>query len=110
MSMDELLSQYDQYNAEHTCKMYEVFAYAREKCPIFWANAAPGYWIVSRYEDAKKVLYDTVTFSNRDGVTIHGNGSLPALPAATDPPEHTVYRNLLKPELFSIGVCPKLKR
>ncbi|MDQ2650718.1 MAG: cytochrome P450 [Actinomycetota bacterium] len=91
------LTAYDQYDRDDVQTMYETFAHARSSCPVFRTNAEPGYWIVARYADAKKVLLDPSTFSNRDGVTIHGVGSIKPLPAASDPPLTQVYRDLLKP-------------
>lgn len=97
MVADDVLARYDQYNAEHVQQMHETFAHARSACPVFRTEADPGYWIVTRYADAKDVLLDPATFSNRDGVTIHGVGALKPLPAASDPPLTQAYRDLLKP-------------
>ena len=66
----ELLGTFDQYDPAHVRVMHEVLAHARRECPVFHTEAAPGYWVVSRYADAKKILFDTATFSNRNGVTI----------------------------------------
>jgi cytochrome P450 len=93
----KLLSQFDQYDPAHIQVMHEVFAHARRECPVFRTSAEPGYWVVSRFADAKAILLDTTTFSNRDGVTIHGVGEPRPLPAASDPPLHKQYRNLLRP-------------
>lgn len=93
----ELLSTFDQYDPEHVRVMHEVLGYARNRCPIFHTSAEPGYWIVSRYADAKTILFDTETFSNRNGVTVHGISEPRPLPAASDPPLHKQYRDILRP-------------
>jgi cytochrome P450 len=92
-----LLSTFDQYDPEHVAVMHEVLAHARAECPVFRTSAEPGYWIVSRYADAKAILFDTETFSNRNGVTVHGVSEPRPLPAASDPPLHKQYRDLLRP-------------
>lgn len=92
-----LLDGYDQYDPAHVRVMHEVLAHARRECPVFRTSAAPGYWVVSRYADAKTVLFDTDTFSNRNGVTVHGISEPRPLPAASDPPLHKQYRDILRP-------------
>jgi cytochrome P450 len=100
MSSHETLKKYDQYDPAQTQEMYETFTYAREKCPVFHSGAGKGFWVVTRYDDAKTVLMNPAIYSSYDGVTLHGEGDIPALPAASDPPEHTEYRNLLQPLLI----------
>lgn len=93
----DLLGDFDQYRPDHVRVMHEVLAHARDTCPIFRTSAEPGYWIVTRYADAKTVLFDTETFSNRNGVTVHGISEPRPLPAASDPPLHKQYRDILRP-------------
>lgn len=93
----QLLSTFDQYDPRHVQVMHEVLAHARDRCPIFRTTAEPGYWIVTRYADAKTILFDPETFSNRNGVTVHGISEPRPLPAASDPPLHKQYRDLLRP-------------
>jgi cytochrome P450 len=97
VNSSELLCNFDQYDPEHVQVMHEVLAHARRECPVFHTSAAPGYWVVTRYDDAKRILLDPATFSNRNGVTIHGVSEPIPLPAAADPPEHKHYRDLLRP-------------
>jgi len=92
-----LLGSFDQYDPEHVRVMHEVLAHARSRCPIFRTSAEPGYWVVTRYADAKTILFDTATFSNRNGVTVHGVSEPRPLPAASDPPRHKQYRDILRP-------------
>lgn len=95
--ISELIGTFDQYNPEHVQVMHEVFEHARRECPVFRTSAEPGYWVVTRYSDAKRILLDTETFSNSNGVTIHGVSEPIPLPAAADPPLHKGYRDLLRP-------------
>ncbi|GAA5149575.1 cytochrome P450 [Pseudonocardia eucalypti] len=97
MEPSELLSSFDQYDPAHVQVMHEVLAHARRECPVFHTTAEPGYWVVSRYADAKRILFDTAAFSNRNGVTVHGVGEPRPLPAAADPPLHKQYRDILRP-------------
>ncbi|MGV0794065.1 cytochrome P450 [Mycolicibacterium sp. XJ1819] len=95
--ISELLDGFDQYNPDHVQVMHDVFEHARRECPVFHTSAEPGYWVVTRYSDAKRILLDTETFSNRNGVTVHGVSEPIPLPAASDPPLHKCYRDLLRP-------------
>lgn len=100
----DLLSRYDQFDPAQTQFMHEMFSYAREQCPVFRAESGRGHWVVTRYDDGRKVLSDVKTFSNYDGITPHGEGMLPNLPAASDPPLHGQYRDLMRPFLGQPGI------
>jgi cytochrome P450 len=94
-STDDLLTSFDQFDPEHVVRMHEVMGLAREQCPVMHTDAAPGYYIVTRYDDVKEVLTDWETYSSRHGMSVHSMDALPALPAAADPPQHKQYRALL---------------
>ncbi|GAA5149603.1 cytochrome P450 [Pseudonocardia eucalypti] len=94
---DDVLRSFDHYSPEDNERMYEVTAYAREHCPVTFTSSEPGYWIVTRYADARRVLLDPVTFTNGEGVTVFPRDpSLPPdIPVGLDPPAHKEYRQLL---------------
>ena len=46
---------------------YPVYAAARAKAPVFFAEAY-GFWVVTRYEDVLAVLKDDETFSSADAL------------------------------------------
>lgn len=93
----ETLRSYDHYSPEHNDRMYEVTAYAREHCPVMFTRSEPGYWIVTRYDDARRVLLDPATFTSGEGVTVFPRDPNfpPDIPVGLDPPAHREYRQLL---------------
>ncbi len=94
---DATLAGYDHYSAEHNDRMHEVTRYARRHCPVMRTASAPGYWIVTRYDDARRVLLDPATFTSGEGVTVFPRDPAfpPDIPVGLDPPAHREYRQLL---------------
>ena len=88
---------------------HAFFAQLRRDEPIWWHDraGAPGFWVVTRYDDVAEVLAQPSTFVNRHGVTIEpsepaglpigeeerGQGAL----SYTDPPFHRPVRRVLAP-------------
>lgn len=86
---------------------YPVYAEARAKAPVFFADAY-GFWVVTRYEDVLAVLKDDATFSSTDAlrsstvelpaeveaVLAEGWPEMPVI-IDTDPPLHTRIRGLI---------------
>jgi cytochrome P450 len=93
----DTLRTFDHYSPEHNDRMYEVTAYAREQCPVMRTSCEPGYWIVTRYDDARRVLLDPATFTSGEGVTVFPRDPNfpPDIPVGLDPPAHREYRQLL---------------
>lgn len=67
----------------------------RSRCPV--AHSERLGWSLFRHAEVKQVLADPETFSNI--VSRH-----PSVPNGMDPPEHTVYRQALLPQLSSSQV------
>jgi len=60
----------------------------RNKCPV--AKSGPQKWWIFKHSDTEEILEDHETFSN--DVSSHLS-----VPNSMDPPEHTVYRELIDP-------------
>lgn len=60
----------------------------RRRCPVAYSQY--GYTSLFRHEDVLRVLKDHESFSN-------AVSRFPSVPNGMDPPEHTVYRNLIEP-------------
>jgi len=81
---------------------HDVFRWLRVHAPVLWnpQSDGPGFWALSKYEDAVRVYIDPVTFSSTRGTQLGGShargepggGKMLAL---TDPPRHTEVRKLL---------------
>jgi cytochrome P450 len=66
------------------------------KAPVLYSTAHGGHWLVTRYDEVREVLNDPERFSSFPNLV---TGAAPAkfLPLETDPPEHTAYRDVLRP-------------
>ncbi|MDT7634510.1 MAG: hypothetical protein QOI50_6440 [Pseudonocardiales bacterium] len=90
-----LLREFDLFNPAHEEWKYDAFAYAREHCPIVRTEAGTGFWLITRYEDMRRILEDHQTFSSVQGSPAPTPVRLGPLDA--DPPVHTGLRKLLNP-------------
>jgi cytochrome P450 len=74
---------------------------AAELGPIFYSEAARGFWVVSGYEEIRAALGNHEVFSSQLMMAfMTEGGSHPDLiPVSLDPPRHTKYRQLLAPLL-----------
>jgi cytochrome P450 len=98
---------FDPLSPEQRRDPYPVYAQARERAPVFYAERF-GFWVVTRYEDVLAVLKDDATFSSCDALT-SSRVELPAEVEAilaegwpempviidTDAPLHTRIRGLV---------------
>lgn len=60
----------------------------RRRCPV--AHSEYLHWSLFRHEDVVRALHDYHTFSN-------AASSHPSVPNGMDPPQHTLYRQLIEP-------------
>lgn len=99
--------EFDPLAPEQRESPYAVYAEARERAPVFYAERF-GFWVVTRYEDVLAVLKDGVTYSSRDALTSSPVDLPPEVQAVldegwpempviidTDAPLHTRIRGLV---------------
>jgi cytochrome P450 len=97
---------FDRFAAENLADPYPLYRRVREERPVFYAEAF-GVWVVSRYEDVRRVLMDPTRFSSAFQIrTPHapapgvreilaeGHPEVPAL-LNEDPPAHRRTRELV---------------
>lgn len=68
--------------------------------PIAYSPHHGGYWMITRYEDVHEATRNYEYFSNRHVAVPKNIADTQILPLEYDPPEHTLYRQILNP-LFS---------
>jgi cytochrome P450 len=102
--LDSMLRTWDYMSADHDRVKWEIFGYAREQCPVARTEEGGGFWLVTSYEDVKRVLEDWETFSSTESPITPSAVSL--CPITDDPPVQTAARQLLNP-LFSRGAVAK---
>lgn len=99
--------EFDPLAPEQRESPYAVYAEARERAPVFYAERF-GFWVVTRHEDVLAVLKDGVTYSSRDALTSSPvdlppevqavlDEGWPGMPVIidTDAPLHTRIRGLV---------------
>jgi cytochrome P450 len=73
----------------------------RQKCPVAGTDLRGGVWTVLGYKALVEIASDPKTFSN--GLAPRFGRKLP--PLELDPPEHTVFRRLLRPFWLPSGIA-----
>jgi len=65
-SLDSMLHTWDYMSAAHDRVKWEIFGYARDHCPVARTEEGGGFWLVTRFDDVKRVLEDWETFSSTE--------------------------------------------
>jgi cytochrome P450 len=95
--VEELAPHFNLYDPEHSERLWEVLHYAQANCPVMKTDADTGYYVITKYDDLRRVTEDPQTFSSIEaglrGVPI------PMPPLTVDPPTQTQYRRQLNPYL-----------
>ncbi len=96
------LSDIDIYNPDtyEAAVPHDQFRLLRDEAPVFWHKHPDGggYWVISRYEDVRKVSRDHATFSAQRGFVMVDELPPEILPMAQgqllgmDPPNHGPIR------------------
>src|SRR5689334_22806243 len=97
---------FDPFGQRFVDDPYPQFTEHVRRHPVFYADAI-GYWVVSRYDDCRRVLRDYATFSASNAlapVTVPcpaaraalADGGFRSIPTITnvDPPAHTRTRRI----------------
>ena len=71
---------------------YPIFADLRENHPVHY-SAERDLWVVSRYEDVRRVLLDAETFTSGKGTVPTGFVAMKPMLITQDPPYHTQLRS-----------------
>jgi cytochrome P450 len=101
-STEELQRGFDHHSREFRAHSNEIFHQAREACPVFHSPAWGGYWVLTRYDDLRRVATDEVNFSSQPYVGQPG-GDARFYPIDLDPPLATEMKRLLTP-FFALDV------
>ena len=108
-----ILDHYDMWDPEHETIKWDVFSYARAKCPVSHTSAdGGGQYVVTSYDAVKKVLEDPATFSST-AVNPRGASPVSLNPLDADPPFQPELRKLLNPlfaRKFLLRYEPELRQ
>lgn len=107
----DLAAELDPFNEPYLSNPYAFWARARKELPTFYSPKL-GYWIVSRYDDVRRVMNDTGTYSASISITPLKELCPSAAAELTwagmvmgpslvneDPPEHTRRRHYIREAL-----------
>jgi cytochrome P450 len=96
--------QFD-HHSEHFAEHWrDTYAELRQTCPVAHSDLHGGFYVITRYDDVKRVMADPGTFACRRDLPFEGQGSggvtVPVNPVRMgfmemDPPEQPLYRRLL---------------
>jgi cytochrome P450 len=106
MNKTENLIKFDHHTREHSDTWPETCRELRASRAVPRTESHGGYWIVTRYDDVRRIVQETDSFSSakwqdengkwQGGITIPQiSGRL--IPDETDQPEWKMYRHLLNP-------------
>lgn len=102
VSAEALQRAFDHHSNEFRLHSNEMFQRARSACPVFHTPAWGGYWVLTRYDDLRRVATDEVNFSSQPYVGQPG-GDARFYPIDLDPPIATEMKRLLTP-FFALDV------
>ncbi|WP_406814871.1 cytochrome P450 [Mycobacterium sp. M23085] len=95
-SHEDLIEKLRNFSSDETTPelAYELFAEARETCPVGRSDKQGGFRLLLNYDDVKAVQGDWKTYASSPSVT-RPFAERPAFPPLEqDPPEHTSWREL----------------
>jgi cytochrome P450 len=85
-------------------EIYRLYAEMREKCPVAHSDQFGGHYVITDYDEIRRVAKDWETFSSAKGVFMPQLGGDLLPPVDVDPPDHTFWRALAMKELSVSGV------
>lgn len=93
--------EFDHHEREFIADPWRTYRHLRDTCPVSHSDRYGGFWLVTRYDDVVEAAADWNTFTSAvPGQLLIPPGmarSFPFLPLEYDPPEHTLYRQLVAP-------------
>jgi cytochrome P450 len=96
--LTRLLHSFDMFDEGHEQRKWQVLEHARLTCPVARTEVDGGFWLITRYDDVRRVLEDPETFSSAQVTPQPSPVRLNPLDA--DPPVQPDLRRMLNP-LFS---------
>ena len=103
------VEQFDHHSEEFAQHWTQIYADMRQACPVAHTDRHGGFFVVTHYDDAKRVLRDSDTFvCGRDltfgDAVVSGGVTVPTNPVRMgmmemDPPQSQSYRQVLAPWL-----------
>ena len=97
---------FDHHSPEFAAEPWTVLSSLRATCPVARSDAYGGFWVISRYDDIKRIALDDVTFSSAQSILIPAkqNSKQRSIPIETDPPLFLEYRRVMQSLFAPVAV------
>lgn len=100
---------FDHHSSEFAADPWTPLAELRSRCPVAHSEAYGGFWVITSYEEIKRVAHDDETFSSAETILIppKKNAYQKSIPIEMDAPEFLEYRRIMQP-LFSPAAVERM--
>jgi len=97
---------FDHHSTDFAADPWPTLADLRQRCPVARSDAYGGFWVVTGYEDIKRVAHDDETFSSAETILIppKKNVHQKSIPIEMDAPEFIEYRKIMQPLFTPVAV------
>ncbi|OYD61463.1 cytochrome P450 [Rhodococcus sp. OK302] len=94
--IEHFVQNFDHHDPRLGADPIEVSKEMQARCPVAHSDAQGGFWVVSEYEESRRILQNHQVFTSAKGARIPaGPKTRPLPPLEYDPPEHVKYRTLI---------------
>jgi cytochrome P450 len=102
--------RFDHHSPEFAADPWPTLADLRRRCPVARSDVYDGFWVLTRYDDIRRVALDDETFSSAETILVppKKNAQQKSIPIEMDPPEFLEYRRLMHP-MFSPAATDRLE-
>ena len=100
---------FDHHDPDFAKDPWPVLTDLRSRCPVAHSETYGGFWVVTGYEDIRRVALDDATFSSAETILIppKKNAAQKSIPIEMDAPEFLEYRKIMQP-LFAPPAVDRL--
>src|SRR5581483_1030633 len=96
--VERIVEHFDHHDAAFMQDPLDSYAVLRERCPVARSDQHGGFWIITTYDDLHEVYFDTDHFSSFiPTIPNSGHGERRFPLTMSDPPEHSLYRQIVQP-------------
>lgn len=98
---------FDHHSKEFAEDPWTLYDELRSKCPVSWSENYGGFWVLSKYEDVRRVALDDETFASGQSITVPAKpeGARLSIPIEVDPPKFLEYRRILNPRFSPAAIA-----
>ena len=100
---------FDHHDPDFAKDPWPTLTDLRSRCPIAHSETYGGFWVVTGYEEIRRVALDDATFSSAETILIppKKNAAQKSIPIEMDAPEFLEYRRIMQP-LFAPPAVERL--